>query len=115
MTKHERSAREKDATVSDGVVLRPEAFVLSDDALIPESNLIDPPSEPFTHVLIKDEPYWFDGNQGDEKPSGTLVAGTPVIVLHEGPGKYRVVDSRGLVVDVPLSSVRPLKRPSQRA
>lgn len=89
-----------------GVVRRPKPSVLSDDALVPEANLIRPPPNRFTHELAVDEPYRFDGpEQGD--PVGVLGAGTPVVLLAEEPDGCRVVDGRGLYVRVRCASLRP--------
>lgn len=91
----------------EGLVLRPEAVVLGDDALIPASNLVDSLPDRFTHELSVDEPYRYDGVTDDQRPSGTLPAGTPVAIVSEGRDRCRVVDQRGLAVNVRGSSVRP--------
>jgi hypothetical protein len=91
----------------EGVILRPEALVLPDEALVPTSNLIQPPPNRFTHELIADEPYQFDRlGHADEEPDGILRAGTPVVLLVDGDDRCRVVDARGMYVEIRRSSLR---------
>jgi hypothetical protein len=92
-----------------GVMLRPEAVVLGDEALVPAPNLVRPPPNRFTHELLVDEPYRFDrpGRERTE-PDGVLRAGTPVALLVEGDDRCRVVDGSGLYVAVRRSSLREL-------
>ncbi len=88
-------------------MLRPEAVVLGEEALVPASNLVQPPPNRFTHELVVDEPYWFDRpGRGHRRPDGVLRAGTPVAVLVEGEDRCRVVDGRGAYVEVRRSSLR---------
>ncbi|HYU84939.1 MAG TPA: hypothetical protein VEK80_09030 [Kribbellaceae bacterium] len=93
-----------------GVMLRPEAVVLGEEALVPAHHLVQPPPNRFTHRLVADEPYWFDrGRPGrSREPDGVLAAGTPVVLLAEGGDRCRVVDGNGLYVEVRRSSLRPL-------
>ncbi|HEV8648109.1 MAG TPA: hypothetical protein VG276_01640 [Actinomycetes bacterium] len=90
------------------MMLRPEAFVLGDDALVPASNLVRPVPNRFTHKLVVDEPYWFDRPGHARDPGGVLPAGTPVVLLVEGASRCRVVDGSGLYVEVRCSSLRKL-------
>lgn len=88
-------------------MLRPEARVLPDHALIPRSNLVAPP-ERFTHELAAEAPYRFDRPEEGGDPDGVLPAGTPVALVREGPERLRVATGDGLAVDVPRASVREL-------
>lgn len=92
-----------------GVMLRPEAVILGDEALVPASNLIRPPPNRFTHSLTTDEPYRLD-RAGDQQagPDGVLPAGTQVVLLVEGEDHCRVVDGNGLYVPVRRSSLQQL-------
>lgn len=91
-----------------GRVLRPEASVLGDEALIPARNMIRPVPNRFTHELVVDEPFRLDRPERGGEPDGVLVAGTPVVVLVEGAERCRVVDDSGLYVEVRRSSLRRL-------
>jgi hypothetical protein len=91
-----------------GVMLRPEAVVLPDDAVVPDENVIRPAPNRFTHELFVDEPYRFDRSDAAGEPDGVLPAGTPVVVLVEGTDRSRVVDGRGLYIDVRRASLRKL-------
>ncbi|HKE98394.1 MAG TPA: hypothetical protein VKG45_05640 [Actinomycetes bacterium] len=89
------------------MMLRPEAMVLGEEALIPAHNLVRPPPNRFTHELVVDEPYWLDRpGRRAQQPDGTLDAGTPVVLLVEADDHCRVVDGRGLYVQVRRSSLR---------
>jgi hypothetical protein len=91
-----------------GLVLRPEASVLGDEALIPERNMIRPAPNHFSHELVVDEPFRLDRAERGGDPDGVLAAGTPVVVLVEGDERCRVVDGTGLYVDVRRTSLRRL-------
>ena len=90
------------------VVLRPEASVLADGALVPERNVVRPAPNRFTHQLRVDEPYRLDRCESPGEPDGVLPAGTPVALLVEGPDTCRVVDGSGLYVEVRRASLRKL-------
>jgi hypothetical protein len=90
------------------VVQRPEAVVLGQEALLPERNVIRPPPNRFTHELVVDEPYRLDRPERSDEPDGVLAAGTRVVVLVEGPDRCRVVDGRGLYVEIRRDSLREL-------
>ena len=83
-------------------------MVLGDESLVPDTNIIDPPPNHFTHELVADEPYRFDRDTPGAKPDGVLRAGTPVIVLVEGRDRSRVVDDSGLYVEVSNANLRTL-------
>jgi hypothetical protein len=89
-------------------MLRPKPVVLGEEALVPDRNVIDPPPNRFTHSLTEDEPYRFDRPETRGEFDGTLPAGTPVTLLVEGPERCRVVDGRGLYVEVRRASLREL-------
>jgi hypothetical protein len=103
--KERPSGEERDADSEPGTILRPEVSVLSDEAVVPERNLIRPAPNRFTHELLVDEPYRFDRPGGTEEPDGVLPAGTPVVLLVKGPDRCRVVDRSGLYVEVRRASL----------
>jgi hypothetical protein len=94
--------------VDGAEVLRPEATVLRDESLVPDTNFVDPPPNRFTHELVADEPYRLDRDTPGAEPDGVLRAGTPVIVLVEGSDRSRVVDDSGLYVEVSNANLRKL-------
>jgi hypothetical protein len=89
-------------------MLRPETSVLSDEALVPEGNVVRPAPNRFTHELLVDEPYRFERPERADEPDGVLPAGTPVVVLVDGPDRCRVVDGSGLYVEVRRESLGKL-------
>jgi hypothetical protein len=91
-----------------GRVLRPEAVVLGNAALVPDANLVSPAPNSFTHELAVDEPFWLDRSDRSQEPDGVLAAGTPVVVLVAGDERCRVVAGTGLYVEVGCASLRPL-------
>jgi hypothetical protein len=105
--RNSEATNEPDAD-SDSVVLRPESHVLSDNALVPDQNIVRPPPNHFTHELLVDEPYRLDRPQPAGEPDGVLAAGTLVVVLVQGPDRSRVVDGQGLYVEVRRASLRKL-------
>lgn len=91
-----------------GRMLRPDPVVLGEEALVPERNVIEPPPNRFTHVLTDDEPYRFDRPESPREFDGVFAAGTPVALLVDGPERCRVVDGRGLYVEITRASLRAL-------
>lgn len=91
-----------------GRMLRPEPVVLGEEALVPDRNVVDPAPNRFTHELTEDEPYRFDRPEPSDEFDGVLAAGTPVVLLVDGPERCRVVDGRGLYVEVRCASMREL-------
>lgn len=90
---------------------RPGFVVLGAGSLVPETNLVRPPPDRFTHELVADQPYSLDRAGHDHGPDGVLPAGTPVAVLpggHDRDDLCRVVTATGLAVDVPRAAVREL-------
>ena len=61
-------------------MIRPEAVVLADNALIPPANLISPPPNQFTHELTVAQPYYYSETQPDRPPDGTFAAGTKMVL-----------------------------------
>jgi hypothetical protein len=86
-------------------MLRPKAKTLPDDALIPKENLVLPRPKKFTHELRRNEPFFFD-RLHDAKPRGELPRGTRVVLMERRQGRYcRVVDERGLYVEIDCDSL----------
>jgi hypothetical protein len=80
---------------------RPPVVVLPDEALVPDRNVIAPAPNTFTHVTVHATPYWFDSADREARPDGELAARARVVLLvDEGDGRCRVVDERGLYVQV---------------
>jgi hypothetical protein len=91
-----------------GVIRRPEAVVLGEEALVPDRNLVRPAPNRFTHELLVDEPYRLDRAERSTDMDGVLPARTKVVLLVERRDRCRVVDGRGLYVEVRRSSLRRL-------
>ena len=90
-------------------VLRPEARVLPDKALIPTRNLISPPPNCFTHEVISRAPFYFDTSLGATAPDGYFEPATKVTLLVDsGGGRGRVVDGKGLFVETELTGLKRL-------
>jgi hypothetical protein len=88
---------------------RPKASVLPDEAIVPEKNLITPTPNRFTHELIRTEPYYYSRVAQGKKPDGEFSKGTRVVLLRHGGGSScRVVDGRGLYVEVAFASLKSL-------
>jgi hypothetical protein len=89
--------------------LRPESIVLPEGAAIPSPNVITPPPNHFTHEAQRETPYFFHDAAANQKPDGFLPAGDRVTILRcEDGGRCRVVDERGLYVEVSGDSLRQL-------
>lgn len=101
--------RREKKPLEPGIMLRPKASVLSDHALVPDTNLIRPPPNRFSHELVDDEPYRFDRAEPAPEHDGVLSAGTPVLLVVDGQERCRVVDGRGLFVEVRRGSLRELR------
>jgi hypothetical protein len=109
MTADPHRRQEESKTDPDaGRMLRPEAVVLGDDALVPEHHFVRPAPNRFSHEIAVDEPYRFDRPQPAADPDGLLPAGTRVVLLVEGPDRCWVVDPSGLYVEVRRASLREL-------
>jgi len=89
--------------------IRPTASILPEHALVPQRNLISPAPNQFTHELTRPQPYYFGGFQASEQPDGFLAVGARVVLMgHDGGKLCRVVDARGLYVEVEYESLRRL-------
>ena len=89
-----------------GQFLRPKAEVLSDDALVPDKNLISPPDH-FTHQLTRAEPYYF-GSAHSGRPDGEFPAGTKVLLIGDDGDRCRVADEQGLYVEIACAALTKL-------
>lgn len=88
--------------------LRPEAEVLPESALIPRNNLIVPPPNQFTHEVTRVEPYYYSG-VAPSGPDGTFRVGTRVLLVRQqNGGRCRVIDERGIYVEVACDCLRRL-------
>jgi hypothetical protein len=91
-----------------GEFVRPKAEILAESALVPESNLLDPPPNQFTHEVTRVEPYYFRG-VAPSGPDGTFPVGARVLLVRQQDGgRCRVIDERGLYVEVACDSLRRL-------
>ncbi len=90
-------------------IIRPEAVVLSDNALIPDDNLIVPPPNQFTHELKKAQPYYYTGAHQGSPPDGEFAEGTKVVLLvYNGGQTCRVADGQGIYAEIEHRSLRRL-------
>jgi hypothetical protein len=97
-----------------GEMRRPKAEVLAAGALIPESNLIEPAPNQFTHEVTEAEPYYYAEGEEGRTPDGTFARGTEVVLLHHDGGAIcHVADGRGLYVVVARAALRRLDRQQQ--
>ena len=97
---------------SDEGFLRPEAEVLGTESLVPPANVVLPPPNRFTHRVVGETPYWFRTEEEAEVPDGTFPPGTKVVVLVVERGhRCRVVDERGLYVEVGSETLAVLDGP----
>lgn len=92
-------------------MIRPKREVLPDSALVPNRNLVPPPTR-FTHRVKADTPFYFRKPGTKSKPAksdGTLSGLTSVRLLtHDGGTYCRVADAQGLKVTVAFSALAPL-------
>jgi hypothetical protein len=93
----------------EGYFLRPDAVVLSENAMVPDRNIISPAPNQFTHELTRPQPFYFDGAQQGAPPNGEFRGGTKVVLLVYNGGKYcRVADKQGLYVEIEYDSLKKL-------
>jgi len=90
---------------------RPEARVLPPESLVPPDSLIRPPPNRFTHETVERTPFRYAGQPGSGPESGSLAAGTKVVLLRAEDDRAAVVDGSGLYVVVPVSGLRLLDGP----
>ena len=91
-------------------MLRPKSRFLDESALVPQSNVVRPAPTRFTHVLSVNTPFYLDRERTGDEPEGILQAGTPVVVASTHGDRCRVVDGRGLAVDVPWEHLQEIRR-----
>jgi hypothetical protein len=92
-----------------GIMKRPKAVVLPENAVVPNQNLISPPPNQFSHFLKRAQPYYFVEVKQGTPPDGEFSAGTKVLLLLYEGGKYcRVADNQGLYVEVEYDSLKKL-------
>ena len=100
---------EEGATAMEGF-LRPPVEVLPQNAVVPDRNLIVPAPNTFTHTLASDQPFSYTTLDRTAVPDGELAAGTPVVLMVYDGGRFcRVVDGRGLYVEIEHKSLEPLE------
>lgn len=80
--------------------------MLSESALVPETNVMRPAPTELTHELLVDEPFSFDRSRPTGHPDGVIPAGTAVAVIHAHADLCRIADASGLSVHVRRSSLR---------
>jgi len=81
-----------------GRMLRPEAVVVEDSALVPRGALVRPPPNQFTHVVSKRQPFYY-GARASAHADGEFPKGTRlVLMVYRGGKTCRVVDRQGLYV-----------------
>ncbi|MFC1835092.1 hypothetical protein ACFL2Q_10190 [Thermodesulfobacteriota bacterium] len=99
---------EKEDESMDGFI-RPEPEILHESALVPEGNFISPPPNQFTHEVIRTLPYYYASMREDKSPDGQLPAGRRVVLLvYEGGTHCRVVDEKGLYVEIEYGGLTKL-------
>jgi hypothetical protein len=90
-------------------MLRPKATVLPESAVVPERNLVHPPPTEFTHEVIAEQPFYYNGPEQGALPEGKFPAGTKVkLSTHHGGPYCEVVDGQGLRVTTAFKGLRPL-------
>jgi len=67
-----------------------------------------PPEKDLTHVLTKDEPYYFNEPGASPISIGTLTTGTKVLVLIPGAPYTQVMTDTGVTCYVPTAGLKPL-------
>ncbi|MGZ8900907.1 MAG: hypothetical protein ACXW3Z_12495 [Limisphaerales bacterium] len=89
--------------------IRPEPVVLPSGSLIPAPNLINPPPNHFTHQAQRETPYFYSEAANNKQPDGVIPPGTRVTMLRcEDGGRCRVVDERGLYIQVDSKNLQQL-------
>jgi hypothetical protein len=87
-------------------MLRPKAAVLPDAALVPSANLKPPPRR-FTHEVVAEQPFQYDG---DAAPAGHFAPGTRLRLLEHDAGPLCLVQDRsGLCVMTAFAGLRALR------
>jgi hypothetical protein len=87
---------------------RPKMIVLPESSNVPNENFIRPAPNVFTHEVTRETPYYFGGTKRS-KPDGNFPQGTRVTLLRQdGDAFCRVVDGRGLYVEVEFAHLKRL-------
>ncbi|HSK80832.1 MAG TPA: hypothetical protein VLQ45_30550 [Thermoanaerobaculia bacterium] len=90
---------------------RPEAFILPENSMVPDRNLVSPAPDQFTHELIRSQLFYLHGALQGAQPIGEFPAGTKVVLMtHDGGDYCRVVDQRGLYVETEYAGLKKLQR-----
>jgi hypothetical protein len=89
--------------------LRPPRTVLPENAVVPDRNRIIPAPNTFTHTLLRDQSFSYTSLEGAAVPDGELAKGAPVVLMVYDGGRFcRVVDARGLYVEIDYESLKPI-------
>ena len=89
-------------------IVRPEAIVLPESALVLDRQLISPAPNQFTHELARAQPFHLAGAAPGAPPGGELPAGTRVLLVHDGGARCHVLDGRGLYVEIDADALSKL-------
>jgi hypothetical protein len=81
---------------------RPKRIVLPDEPGRKE------PGRPFTHELVREQPYYLDGPQQGRPPDGKFAAGTRVALVSRSGNYCRVDDDAGVQAYVECESLKEL-------
>jgi hypothetical protein len=95
------------STEDVGRFLRPPVEMVAPASLVPNSNLIQPRPNRFTHELVRDEPFRYSEAAEPAEPDGIFAKGTRVVLLVEGEICW-VVDGSGLYVAIHGDGLRRL-------
>ena len=90
-------------------MLRPDATVLPESALVPDANLKPPPTR-FTHQVVAEQPFHYTAAQAGDVPDGRFAPGTQLLLLEHGDGHPLcwVQDGRGVCAVTPFAGLRAL-------
>lgn len=89
---------------------QPEKVVLPEAALVPSPNVVTPPPNYFTHQTLREAPYFFSAANNRQQPDGVLPAGAHVTMVRcEDGGRCRVIDQRGLYVQIDRDHLKTLQ------
>ena len=89
--------------------IKPKAKVLSEESYVPSERIISPAPNQFTHKLLSNQPYYFQGPQQQMPPNGEFLAKTNVILIRYDGGSYCwVADEQGIFAEIEYSSLKKL-------
>ena len=89
-------------------MVRPEAVVLPESALVTGRHVISPAPNQFTHQLARAQPFHFAGSEPGTPPGGELPAGTRVLLVRDGGARCDVIDERGRPVEIDADALKKL-------